>query len=153
MRILAALALCWLAAMPGLAAAQSANDAILARRGFYQLLGFNFGPLVAMARGERAFDAAEAETFAANLTALAAYDIPNLFPGGTSNADMPGETRALPAIWSNPAGVAQRIAEFRAAVAVMAEAAPQGQPALGGAIATLGGTCSACHNDFRARAF
>ena len=153
MRLLATLALCAAAAVPTFAAADMADSAIKARRGYYQLLGWNFGPLVAMAKGERAYDAAAADAYAANLSALSFYDIPNLFPEGSSNADKPGDTRALPAIWANMDDVGQKIANFRNAVSAISEQAGQGRAALGPAVAELGKTCGACHDDYRARDF
>jgi cytochrome c556 len=153
MRLLATLALCGLAAIPSLADAQSADGAIRARRGYMQLISYNFGPLAAMAKGDIAYDAATAEAYAANLSTLAAYDASNLFPEGSSNADKPGDTRALPALWANMDDVGRQLTGFREAVAAISAAAGQGRGALGPAVATLGGTCGDCHDDFRARDF
>jgi cytochrome c556 len=153
MRLLATLALCAAAAVPTFAAADMADSAIKARRGYMQLIGYNFGPLAAMAKGDLEYDAAAAEAYAANLSALSFYDIPNLFPEGSSNADKPGDTRALPALWSDMDGVGRQIVTFKAAIAAISEQAGQGRAALGPAVAELGKTCGACHDDYRARDF
>lgn len=153
MRLSSLLVAASLAALPVMAPAQSADDAIAARRGFFQLVGLNFGPLVAMARGDIAYDAAAAEANAANLSALSFYAVPGLFAEGTSNADKPGATRALPAIWTSGEDVAAKIAAWREAVAAMQTVAPMGRAELGQAVAALGGTCQACHTSYRARDF
>lgn len=140
-------------ALPAIPSAQTADDVIAARRGFFQLLGLNFGPLVAMARGDMPYDSDAAGAAAANLSALSLYAVPGLFAEGTSNADKPGATRALPAIWTSADDVAAKIAAWREAVAAMQTAAPMGRAELGQAVAALGGTCQACHSTYRARDF
>jgi cytochrome c556 len=153
MRLSSLLVAVGLAALPAIPSAQSADDVIAARRGFFQLVGLNFGPLVAMARGDTAYDAGMAEANAANLSALTFYAIPGLFAGGTSNADKPGATRAQPAIWTSGDDVAAKIADFKNAVGAMQTAAPMGRAELAQAVSALGGTCQACHDNYRARNF
>ena len=153
MRLFIAVLLGVIALLPTLASADMIDDAIKARRGYYQLLGFSFGPLVAMARGDIDYDAEAANGHASNLAALSFYDLNDLFPAGSSNADRPGDTRALPAIWDNLDDVGQKVTAFKAAVSGMSEAAGQGRQALGAAVQDLGRTCQACHDDYRARDF
>ena len=58
---------------------------------------------------------------------------------------------ALPAVWQNRAGFEERLAAFRAATAQLLEAAEmRDQAAIQSAVQAVGGTCSACHQTFRA---
>jgi cytochrome c556 len=138
-------------AAPGLAAAQSADDAIAARRGFFQLLNVNLALLEAMAKGDAAYDAAKAGTAAANLKTLAAYPLPDLFVAGSSQADKRGLTAARPEIWADRADFAAKFKALQEAIPSMAEAAAKGRAEIGAAMQTVGGACVACHRAYRAR--
>jgi cytochrome c556 len=146
--LLAALApLCALAA-PALA--DPAEDAVLARQGFFKLLSAEMGPLAAMAKGEAPYDAAAAAAHGANLKALAGYDVGRLFIDGTEQGAAPVKTAALPAIWADPAKFGERFAALQAAIGETAGTLGDGQAAVGAALGKIGGTCKACHDDFRA---
>jgi cytochrome c556 len=140
-------------AMPSLAAAQSADTAIAARRGYFQMLNVNLAVLDAMAKGEVAYDAAKAGTAAANLQALAGYALPDLFVAGSSQNEKKGATRARPEIWANTADFAAKFKGFQGAVPAMVAAAATGRAEIGAAMQTVGSSCAACHRDYRARDF
>jgi len=74
-------------------------------------------------------------------------------PPGTSNADLPGKTRALPAIWENLAAFQEKGMAYRDAVVALNTVAGTGAEALAPAVGKLGGTCKACHDDYRAKDF
>ena len=136
------------------AVAQSTDDpAIKARRAYFTLLGANVGPLAAMAKGEIEYDAAAAELHAGNLSQLTAYAVTPHFPAGTANADKPGETRALPEIWSDLDGFMEKYEDLVMQVDALQSVAGAGRGELGGALGQLGGTCKACHDDYRAADF
>lgn len=111
------------------------------------------GVLSAMAKQEAPYDAEVAQRHADNMLLLSQYMRAHLYAEGTSNADMPGNTRSLPIIWEDWDGYLEREAEFDAAAATMAEAAGDGLQSLQGAMGTLGGSCRACHQDYRAKDF
>jgi cytochrome c556 len=75
--------------------------------------------------------------------------IPTLFPKGTETG---GDTRALPEIWSDPAGF-QKIAAAATDVATKLAAAAKAGDADEVAADTklLGEQCSACHKAYRAK--
>ncbi len=129
------------------------EDAIEARRAYFDLFGANIGPLAAMAKGELEYDAELAMLHARNFAAIAAYDPTPHFMANTSNADVPGKTRALPSIWEDQAGFGEKIVGFQQAVEGLQGAAGAGRAELGGAVQKLGATCKACHDDFRAKDF
>lgn len=139
--------------VPATAFGQSAEDLediVEARIGYQHLLGLGMGGISAMAKGEAPYDAALAQAHAANLGLLADMQTGPLLPAGTSKDDLPGKTRALTAIWENPERYAELEEELRTAVAGLAAVAGDGADALGPAVAEVGGSCRACHTDFRA---
>lgn len=137
-----------IAALPLLAHADAAEDAVEARQGYFVMMGMNMGQLAGMAKGEIAYDEAAASRAAANIEALAGYHLPGLFIDGTSTDDM-SDTEALPAIWANKDGFAARFAQLQEAAAGKSEAVKGGQANVGPAVQALGGACKACHDDFR----
>ena len=135
-------------ALPALALAQDAEDAVEARGGFMTMLGINMGQLAGMAKGEIAYDEAAASLAAANIVALTQYDAPSLFVEGTSSEEMRG-SEALPAIWENPDDFGAKFAALTEAAAGSPEAVAGGQESIGPVLQKLGGACKACHDDYR----
>jgi cytochrome c556 len=150
MRRSTALMIAALGFVPVAALGQSVEDIVTARIGYQHLLGVGMGGVSAMAKGEVPYDAALAEAHATNLALLSEMQTAPLLPEGTSNADLPGKTRALAAIWEDPERYATLEQEFRDAVAGLVAVAGDGAEALGPAVTTVGGSCRACHSDFRA---
>ncbi len=71
------------------------------------------------------------------------------FPEGTG-PEAGVETEALPAIWENRADFDQKIADFQAAAANLNTIAEGGDlAAIGAAFGATGGTCKACHDNYR----
>jgi cytochrome c556 len=140
-------------ALPLPAVAQDGNPVVEARQGYFKLLGLEMGALAGMAKGEVEYDAAAAEAHAADIVTLSTYTMDDLFAPGTSNADLPGETRALPAIWENMDDIQTKRQALDAAAQELAAIAGDGRAALGSAVGKLGGTCKSCHDDYRAEDF
>lgn len=131
-------------------AADPVLDTIEARQGFYKLLGANMGVLAGMAKGQIDYDAAAAQTAADNMGTLTMYNVGHLYMPGTSSADS-DKTRALPAIWEDFPGVQEKGAAFVEAVKAMQAVAGAGKDEMVAALGPLGGTCKACHDDYRAK--
>ena len=73
--------------------------------------------------------------------------IPSLFPPGSER----GETRSLPAIWSDRAGFERASADANATAQRLAQAASSGdRAALGEAYRAMGAACDGCHTPYRA---
>lgn len=142
-----------LATLPAAGVAADPEKLVEARRGYYALLGSNMDALVSMVKGDTAYDGATAQTHADNMKTLTQYSIGYLYAPGTSNADLPGKTRALPAIWENSAGVQEKGMAFVQAVENLTEVAGLDQAELASAVQELGGACKGCHDDFRAKDF
>jgi cytochrome c556 len=74
--------------------------------------------------------------------------MPSLFPAGSDK----GDTKALPEIWSNPAGFKKAADDFSAASLKLADAAKAGDAdAVAAATKVVGDACGACHKAFRAK--
>ena len=156
LRVLSAIALCSAVLLaPTIAMTQAKPDteskAIETRQGYMKLVVWEAGPLFGMAKGDMAYDAGTAKTHAANLKAISQYPVAGLFMSGSSNADRPGKTRALPKIWEDMDGFGKAFTDWRTAVALVANEADKGQPALAAAVGELGKSCGACHKPFRAK--
>ncbi len=124
------------------------NPAVNARQAQFTLYSFNVGVLAQMAQGQMDYDAEMAQAAADNLYHLTRHDQSRLWPEGTDNESIAG-TRALPAIWDDLEGFAGRYSALQDAAAAMQEAAGTDLASLQGALGGLGGTCQACHQEFR----
>nr|WP_319250353.1 cytochrome c [uncultured Celeribacter sp.] len=133
--------------------AQSPSDVASARRAYFNLIGFEMATLGGMARGNIDYDADAASQSASDLMSIASLHRADYFAAGTSNEDLAGETRALPAIWDDMDGFQEKGMAFYEAVVNLNEVAGNGLDALRPAVGQLGGTCKACHDDFRAKDF
>jgi cytochrome c556 len=129
--------------------AQDLPAAVQARKGQFQIMALNLGVLGNMARGNTAYDAAQASTAAANLVAISSLDQSFHWPEGTDNMTIDG-TRAEPAIWENLPDVIAKWQAFGAAATGLSAEAGNGLEAMRAALGPVGGACSACHDAYRA---
>ncbi|KEP68651.1 cytochrome c [Thioclava sp. BHET1] len=142
------LALC-LTLPAGMVAAQSPDDAVKARQGFFHLLSAQMSVLAPMAQGKTEFNADTAGVAANNMVALTNVDITPLFVKGTSTDTM-SNTRAKPGIWEKPSDFTAKYAALKEAVAALPAAAAS-KDTLGPALGQVGGACKSCHDEFRAK--
>lgn len=134
-------------ALGSAAYASDVKEVLEAREAYFKSLG---GSMKAMTGVAKAFDAEAAKAEAAKLEKILATDVAPLFPAGTSSTDLPGETEAKAAIWENMADFgAKGKAMHEAGTAVIAAANAGDGAAFGAALQKLGGTCKACHDDYR----
>ena len=150
----AALALAATVGIPVAIAADSPEEkAVKARRGYYQLVLHNAGPLFGMAKGDVEYNAEAAMTSANNLKALSSMNVGSLWPAGSDNEALPGKTRALPKIWADFPGVGEKAQAFKAAIDGVVANAGGGLDSLRGAVGPLGASCKGCHDNYRAKDF
>lgn len=142
-----------LAAMPLAAAAQDPLlDAVKARQAYFSLLGANMGTLAGMAKGKIDFDQDAAVTAASNIEALSTYNAAPHFLPGTSADDLGADvTEAKANIWTDFAGVGAKLQDFQMAAAGAGDALAGGKDALGPLLGKIGGTCKACHDEYRVK--
>nr|WP_319486848.1 cytochrome c [uncultured Cohaesibacter sp.] len=141
---LATIALSLIAA-PALAGPK--EDAVSERQAYFKKLGGNMKPLSDLLKGD--YDAATAQKHADALADLTSTDISGLFMAGTSNADMPGATKALPAIWEDMDGFAAKYQALASAAANLKVEAGKGKTELAAAFGAVGASCKSCHDAFR----
>lgn len=100
--------------------------------------------LTAMLKGEQAFSLETAHAKASRLSGHA-DKIEAYYPEGSLKA--PSE--ASPQIWADPEGFRQAIAKFQHSVDVLGRASDE--DIARAAIVEIGGSCLACHDDYRVR--
>lgn len=126
-----------------------ANQAIVARKAVYTLVGNNFGPLGAVVQGKAQFDGTEALKRAERVAFLAGL-VPEAFP----EVSKTGNTKAKPEIWENRAAFDKKVQEFsehaNALVAVLRKDKANAD-AFKTAATVVAGDCKSCHDDFRAK--
>ena len=120
----------------------------LARQGLMWTSALNLGILGKMAKGEMAFDAAQAQLAADSIVAISQVNMGILWPEGSDNFSS-DFTRADPKIWENPDDFAAKWADFGKAAKGLQAAVAAGQAALGPAMGAAGGSCKACHDNYR----
>ncbi|WP_193141194.1 MULTISPECIES: c-type cytochrome [unclassified Meridianimarinicoccus] len=125
--------------------AEETNPIIKARMEAMKTIGGNTKVLGDMAKGETPFDAEKAQAAAATISQTAA-EVPALFEAEETSAT----SEALPAIWQNYAGFSEKADALRVA-AENAASQITSPETLGPALGAIGGTCKACHKDYRAQ--
>jgi cytochrome c556 len=129
--------------------AQDLPPPVQARQGQFQIMALNIGVLANMARGNAEYDATAATAAANNLVAISTLDQSFHWPEGTDNVSLVG-TRALPEIWDNLPDVIEKWQAFGAAAEGLAAVAGDGLAPMQAALGPVGGSCSACHDVYRA---
>ena len=118
------------------------------RQSLLAMLGANFGPMSSMIKGEIPWDDTRFTAWSEDLARAAELDILRGFPPGSEQ----GRTRAKPGIWDNMADFESKVADLRREAALMAEVAANGdKPAILKQFQKTGGTCKACHDEYKAK--
>ncbi len=144
------LAACVLITAPVLAKDSPEESAIEARQGLMHLQAYSLGPLIAMIKRDRDYDADVAQTMADNLQNLQNVDISRAWMKGTSTDDF-DETRALPELWKNTDDLAEKGKKSADAIAELAKVAGNGLREMTPKVKSVADTCKSCHDDYRAK--
>ena len=119
------------------------------RQGAYKIVGWHFGPMAAMVKGEIDYDA---DVFAANADALAAasqFPI-NGFTPGSSMDEASVDTDAKAEIWANREDFETKMANWQEQAAKLADVAKSGDfDQIKAQFVETGKACKACHDDYR----
>lgn len=146
------LALALFAAAAAVTAAHAQRDplaaAINARQGIMQVQSFHLGILANMVRGNAPYEAEAAQQAADALAATSMIALQPVWPQGTSHEDYES-TRALTAVWDDWEGFEAAWTDYVAAANAMQDVAGDGLEAIQAQMGALGGTCGACHEDYR----
>ncbi|MCC1492563.1 cytochrome c [Cognatishimia sp. F0-27] len=128
--------------------AQDFKMPVQARQGQFAVLAINLGILGGMARGATEYDAEAAQAAADSIVAVTMINQGPLWPEGSDSMSIDG-TRAEPAIWENLPDVLSKFGDLTMAAQELQAVAGTGQEAIGPALGKLGGTCKACHDNYR----
>jgi len=138
---------------PAAAQFQKPEDAIKYRQSAFTVMANHvgrIGAMAAMAAGRAPFDAKAAADSAHIVNTLAALPFAGFGPG--TDKGMPN--RAKPEIWSDAAEFKAASEKMVAEVAKLDAAAKSGSlDAIKAAMGGVGGSCKACHDDFRAEKY
>lgn len=116
------------------------------RQSAFTLMAWYFGPMGAVAKGEKPFNKDDMTKSSALVATMAKLPFDS-FPAGTEAL---GNTRALPAVWSNNAKFKEIAAKLATETDTLAKMAAAGDEAgFKKQFGVVGGTCKACHDDFQ----
>lgn len=137
-------------ALPAAAQWQKPEDAIKYRQSAFTVMANHFGRIGAMAQGRVPFDAKAAADNAAIVSAMA--NLPWAAFGAGTDKGMPNRAKAE--VWSDAAKFKAAADKMVAEVAKLDAAAKSGNlDQLKAAAGGVGGSCKACHDDFRAEKY
>ncbi len=119
------------------------------RQSYFALLAANFGPMVAMVKGEMPWDDQKMKGFASDFEGITELNIMRGFAPGTEK----GTTRAKPEIWNEIETFKQKFIDLQAAATELDDTVENGgdRKAIGAAVAKTGQTCKACHDDYKSK--
>ena len=138
------------AAVPAAAQFQKPEDAIKYRQGAFTVMANHLGRVGAMAAGRAPFDAKVAAENTAIVATMAALP----FAGFVEGSDKGLPNRAKAEIWSNNAKFKDLAGKMEAEITKLDAAAKSGNlDSIKAAMGSVGGSCKACHDDFRAEKY
>jgi cytochrome c556 len=139
-----------LTALPAAAQFQKPEDAIKYRQSAFTVLAAHFGRIGAMANGRVPFDAKVAQDNMAVVTAV--HMLPFTAFGEGTDKGMP--QRAKPEVWKESAKFKAAADKMHAELGKLDAAVKAGNlDAIKAAFGPAGGSCKACHDDFRAERY
>ena len=107
-----------------------------------------FAPIGDMVKGKIEWNDALFTTWTEDLNHAARFCVERGFAPGTDK----GTIRAKPNIWSNMEDVQSKLDDFRAAAAKLTETEAAGEPGESRQrFVATGGTCKACHDEYRSQ--
>ena len=118
------------------------------RQSYFALLGMTFAPMGDMVKGKMEWNDALFTQWANDLSHAAQFGVERGFAPGSEK----GTTRAKANIWSNMDDFQSKLDDFRAAAATLTDTAAGGdQAASRDQFIATGGTCKACHDEYKSR--
>jgi len=139
----AALVFGTLLAAPAMAQFAKPEDAIKYRQSAFTVMGNHMGRLAAMAKGERPYDAAAAQSSARIIDTIAKLPWEAFVPGSDQ-----GKTGAKPELFANLADVRSLAERLNGETGKLTEAAGN-LDAMRKQVGATGAACKACHEKYR----
>ena len=116
------------------------------RQGVYKVIGWNFGPMAGMMKGEIAYDKEAFAKRAANVAQMAPLAIEGFGPG----ADKGAKTDAKAEIWTKMDDFKTKMTKFTDESAKLAAVSKTGSfDDIKKQFGATGATCKACHDDYK----
>lgn len=132
-------------ASPAMAQFQKPEDAVKYRKAAFTVMGTHFSRIGAMANGRVPFDAVVAAENAAIVQAMSKLPYTAFGPGTDK-----GDTRALPAIWTEQAKFNDAAQKMQEEVTKLSAAVKTGNlDSVKTAFGAAGQSCKACHDNYR----
>lgn len=130
---------------PAMAQFQKPEDAVKYRKAAFTVMAAHFGRIGAMASGKAPFDAKVAADNAAIVESMSKLPWAG-FAAGTDK----GDTRALPAIWTEQAQFKEGADKMQAEIVKLVAATKTGNlDNVKTAFGAAGQSCKACHDNYR----
>ena len=147
-RIFSAATLTALLAIPAVAHIERSEPIQSLRQSYFALVGMTFGPMADMVKGKIDWDEATFQRWASDLAALSTVQVERGFAPGSEQ----GKTRAKPEIWLDMDDFSEKLANFRREAAALSKVAMSGdRAAIGEQLGKTGGTCKACHDNYKSK--
>ena len=128
------------------AAQAKPEDVIKYRQAVYKVMGWNFGPMGAMVKGEKPYDK---EAFARHASIVSQMS-PLAMEGFAAGSDKGAETKAKPEVWTKSAEFKEKMDKMVGETRKLAAIAGTGSfDEIKKQFGATGGACKACHDDFR----
>ena len=117
------------------------------RQSWFTMIALNFGPMVAMVKGEIPWNDDQMTVYADELVILTSMDGMRGFADGSDK----GKTRAKPEIWENKADFTSKLDDLKAALVTLQQASAGGdRKAIASQVGAAGKACKACHDEYKA---
>ena len=122
------------------------EDVIKYRQSVYKIMGWNFGPMAAMVKGEKPYDK---EAFARHAMIVSQMS-PLAMEGFAAGSDKGADTKAKPEIWTKSADFKEKMDKMVNDTKKLAAVANAGSfDEIKKQFGTTGGACKACHDDYK----
>ena len=116
------------------------------RQSWFALVAMNFGPMVSTIKQEIPWDDQRMKGWSTDLATLTSLNIMRGFADGSDK----GTTRAKPGIWENKADFESKMDDMAKAAMALKQAVDSGdRKKVAQAVQDTGGTCKACHDDYK----
>ncbi len=123
-------------------------DAIAYRQGVYKIIGWNFVPMGAMAKGEKPYDKAAFARHADNVARVASLAIEGFGEGTDAGAP----TKAKAEIWTKMEDFKTKMTKMNEETTKLAAIAKTGSfDDIKKQLGATGASCKACHDDYRSK--
>ncbi|MEH6635953.1 MAG: cytochrome c [Halioglobus sp.] len=120
------------------------------RQSWFAMVVSNFGPMVAMVKGEMPWDERMMAGYSDQLAALTTLDVMRGFKDGADK----GTTRAKPEIWQNKADFESKMNDLKSAVNKLQTVAnTNDRKAIALQVGATGKACKACHDEYKSKTY